>query len=160
MNFFYFGTLLFTNPFFIYYDWYIWATNYLSSINPKGHKIVAHNNSSNQKTKPQLSPRLHYLLWNMPTLQPRGLPPANRLNALTFSMDFNTFLCLHESFYFTKNHSRTKWLTIYLWQFIKNTKQLNWRCSIHRHQTNFFKGRNRTCDFMVTSHVRYQLRHF
>ena len=51
------------------------------------------------QTKPQQLPRLHSIL--MPTSQPRGLPPANRLNTLTFFVDFNTFLCLHESFQFT-----------------------------------------------------------
>lgn len=43
------------------------------------------------QTKPQLSPQLHHLK-NMPTLKPRGLPPSNRLIALTFFMNFNTFL--------------------------------------------------------------------
>ena len=70
--------------------------------------------------------RLHSIL--MPTLQPWGSPPANRLNTLTFFMDFDTFLCLKEGFQFTQNNSRTKSLTVHLSRFNQNTKQLNRRC--------------------------------
>ena len=78
----------------------------------------------NKRSRSNL-PRLRSTL--MPTLQPRGLPPANRLDALTLLVDFNTFLCLHKSFAFTKNYSRIKSLTFYNLRFKQNTKQLNRR---------------------------------